>query len=290
MEAIMDYLAEHEPEAINAARRAYLCFEPYGEDAQAYAWRTTLVPDSCEDAVIDLLTAIREQIEYRPSDPEAALNAEQNAWVMVEAERYYRTMVRGGAASWNVRDYHMADTLERLMDHHGRGSKAVVWEHNTHIGDARATDMSNVGMVNVGQLVRERHEADGVVLVGFGSHRGRVIASRQWGAPLEHMPLPRAKSGSWEDILHRSGAHLTGSGDKLLLSDDLRAVEATMQERGHRAVGVVYHPERESGNYVSTVLPERYDAFLYFEETGALHPLPVEADTGQPPETYPWGV
>ncbi|MCA9970227.1 MAG: erythromycin esterase family protein, partial [Anaerolineales bacterium] len=167
MAAIMEYLTENEPDALRAAREAYRCFEPYGEDGQAYAWGTAMVPETCEAEVITLLRAIRQQTRdaVAGDDPEAALNAQQNAWVAVEAEHYYRIMLRGSAASWNVRDYHMADSLERLMRHYGPQAKAIVWEHNTHIGDARATDMRRADMVNVGQIVRERHAEDGVVLV-----------------------------------------------------------------------------------------------------------------------------
>jgi erythromycin esterase-like protein len=179
----------------------------------------------------------------------------------------------------------MADTLDRLMDYHGPQAKAIVWEHNTHVGDARATDMARAHMVNVGQLVRERHADQGVVLVGFGSHRGAVIAGDSWGAPMQRMVVPRAQAGSWEDILHRAGAD-----NKLLHMDDLRPFGAATTPRGHRAIGVVYHPAREAGNYVPSVLPDRYDAFLYLDETQALHPLHVEPALNEPPDTYPWGV
>ncbi len=289
--AITDYLGEHEPEALAAAKEAYRCFEPYGRNGQEYAWGTALVPKSCEDEVVALLREIRQRTNgssvftEMEDDPEAAFNAEQNAWVVAEAEHYYRTMLRGSAASWNVRDYHMADTLGRLMDHHGSQAKAIVWEHNTHIGDARATDMSRADMVNVGQLVRERHMDDGVVLVGFGSHRGTVIAGEAWGERMQIMQMPQARPDSWEDVLFQ-----TETADKLLLMDDLRSVEAGRQRRGHRAIGVVYNPDRERGNYVPTVLPNRYDAFLYIEESQALHPLHLAPKTSEPPETYPWGV
>ncbi|MCB0061651.1 MAG: erythromycin esterase family protein, partial [Caldilineaceae bacterium] len=181
MTSILDYLAENLPDAMETARRAYLCFEPYNEDAQSYAWHTSIVPETCEDEVVDLLAAVRRNVQTYPGDPEANFNVEQNALVAVDGERYYRTMVRGGPDSWNVRDHHMVDTLDRLMDHHRQlhpdgNAKAIVWEHNTHIGDARATDMVRAGMVNVGQLVRARHDAEGVLLVGCGSYRGSVIA------------------------------------------------------------------------------------------------------------------
>lgn len=285
MDAVIEYLTQHAPEALAAAHRAYSCLEPYGEDVQQYAWSTALVPEDCEDEVIDLLVTVRRQAEQFPGDPEAAFNAEQNAWVVVEAERYYRAMVRTNAGSWNVRDTHMADALDRLLAHHGPQSKGIVWAHNTHIGDARATDMARVGMVNLGQIARERHASAGVVLVGFGSQRGSVIAADAWGAPLQIMDVPQARTGSWEELLHRPGVR-----NKLLLTDDLRQQEDARRPRGHRAIGVVYQPEREGGNYVPTDLPGRYDAFLFLDETEALHPLHIEPDGSQPPATYPWGL
>src|SRR5262249_14392101 len=200
----------------------------------------------------------------------------------------YRAMVRGGPESWNLRDRHMTETLERLMGYHGPGARAIVWEHNTHIGDARFTDMTDEGEVNIGQLVRERHGEEGVVLVGFGSHRGRVIAGRQWEAPMQRMRVPPAREGSWEDVLHRVGA-----SDQLLLLAGALGVRGLLQPRGHRAIGVVYRPEYEQyGNYVPTVLPRRYNAFLYLDATRALHPLHEvqPREEGEVPETYPSGV
>jgi erythromycin esterase-like protein len=283
--ALLDYIKENRPETLDAALQAIRCFEPFGEDVQSYARSTALVPDSCEDEVLDLLMGLRERSYPYAADPEAEFNAEQNAWVMVGAERYYRTMMRGDAESWNIRDIHMADTLDRLMGYHGPQAKAIVWEHNTHVGDARATDMTDAAMVNVGQLVRERHADQGVVLVGFGSHRGTVIAGESWGAPMQRMRVPPAQPGSWEDVLHRAGA-----ASKLLHRADLASLPGATASRGHRAIGVVYHPGREAGNYVPTVLPERYDAFIYLDETQALHPLHVKPTSNEPPDTYPWGV
>jgi erythromycin esterase-like protein len=185
MEAVIKYLERVDPEAVESARRAYKCFEPYGEDVREYARATAFVPTSCEDEVVEMLSELRSRLpEYR-DDPESRFSAEQNALVVRGAERYYRAMVRGGSSSWNVRDRHMVETLERLMRHHGPEAKAIVWEHNTHIGDARYTDMANVGMVNVGQLVRDQWGVEDVVLVGFGSHRGSVIAGAEWGAPCK---------------------------------------------------------------------------------------------------------
>jgi len=203
LKAVIDYLQQVEPEAVATAKRAFLCFEPFHEDVQAYARYTAMVPSSCEDEVVRMLADLRRRIPDYPGDGEARFNAEQNALVAVNAERYYRTMVRSGAASWNVRDLHMAETLERLMRFHGPQARGIVWAHNTHIGDARFTDMARDGMVNLGQIMRDRRGNADVTLVGFGSHRGTVIAARAWDAPMEQMPVPPAREGSHEDAMHR---------------------------------------------------------------------------------------
>jgi erythromycin esterase len=285
MEAVMKYLERVDPEALETARRAYRCFEPYGEDARKYARATALVPTSCEDEVVDMLSELSSGLSEYRDDPESRFNAEQNALVVRGAERYYSAMVRADSCSWNVRDRHMAETLQRLMQHHAPNAKSIVWEHNTHIGDARFTDMAEAGMVNVGQLARERLGAEDVVLVGFGSHRGSVIAGVEWGAPMRRMQVPPAREGSWEDVLHRAGEE-----DKLLIfpGDDS---DGLLEPRGHRAIGVVYEPAYERyGNYVPTILPRRYDAFVYLDEAQALRPLRVQPrDDGEPPETFPSG-
>jgi erythromycin esterase len=285
--AILSYLKRVDPSALPAAYEAFHCFQPYSEDVQEYAHATRFVPASCEEEVIALLAQLRRKAEqYRADGREGYFQAEQNALVLKNAEAYYRAMVRGGPDSWNIRDRHMTETLERLMNHHGPETKGIVWEHNTHIGDARYTDMAEDDMVNIGQLVRERHEQE-VLLVGFGSHRGSVIAGNRWDAPMEIMRVPPARAGSWEDVLHQAGAE-----DKLLLMPESHRAGSLRKRRGHRAIGVVYHPEYEYlGNYVPTVLPRRYDAFLYLDETQALHPLPLIPQTEQEvPETYPSGM
>jgi len=286
--AILDYLGEHEPDHVDAALRAWRCFEPDREDPQEYAWATRLVPISCEDAVVELLGDIVRAVDGgdREGDPEARFDAEQNAAVAASAERYYRTMVRGGGAWWNVRDRHMTDTLDRLMAHHGPDAKAIVWEHNTHIGDARATDMAAAGMVNVGQLVRERHGAEGVVLVGFGGYRGSVLAGAAWGAPVQRLPVPPALDRSVEALLHEAGC------DRALFVFPTADQPGWLRSvRDHRAIGVVYDPARErGGNYVPTILGDRYDAFCYFDDTHALTPLHGEpAQPAGERDTYPTG-
>ena len=290
MHAVVSYLESVDPAFARAARTAYRCFEPYGEDVQEYARATALVPTSCEREAVSVLSALRSKAsEYREDGADAYFNAEQNALVARNAELYYRTMVRAGPASWNVRDTHMVETLERLMKHHGPDAKAIVWEHNTHIGDARFTDMARSGMFNVGQLVRQAHDADDVVLVGFGTHHGTVIAGAEWGAPMQRMRVPNAEPASFEAAMHAAGR-----GDALLVFDgsDDAGVPGLDDPIGHRAIGVVYDPRHEAwGNYVPTIVPRRYDAFLYVEESSgvdALH-MPVLVD-GEPPETYPTGM
>src|SRR5207248_2426621 len=185
LRAVMRYLKEKgDPAALAAARRAVRCFEPYGEDAQEYARATMLVPDACRDEAVALLRELRARVPAADGDGrDAFFVAEQNALVVKNAEAYYRAMVLSDESSWNVRDRHMAETLERLLAFTAPGARAVVWEHNTHIGDARFTDMAASGEVNLGQLARERYGEADAVLVGFGTHQGAVIAGRAWGAP-----------------------------------------------------------------------------------------------------------
>jgi erythromycin esterase-like protein len=196
-------------------------------------------------------------------------------------------MVRGDASSWNLRDGHMVETLNRLMEHHGPDAKAIIWEHNTHVGDARYTDMADDGMYNIGQLVRQQHMDAGVVLIGFSSYRGTVIAGDYWGAQMRKMPVPPGRSGSCEEVLHEAVGV-----NSLLLFDDIPEDSPLLQPRGHRAIGVVYRPQMEAyGNYAPTILPRRYDALIYLDETRALHPLHVPASfEHEVPETYPTGV
>ncbi len=286
LRAIMDYLERHDGVAADTARRAWSCLEPYDEDPQQYALATQVVPASCEDEVVGLLQRLLDDGVPTDGGPDARLDVEQNAAVAAGAEHYYRTMVRGGGSSWNVRDVHMSDTLDRLIDHYGAGSKAIVWEHNTHVGDARATDMAAGGLVNVGQLTRERHHDEGVVLIGAGSYQGSVIAATRWGEPPEQMVVPPARAGTHEHLLHEAGMQR-----HLFVFPERRTgwLDAWL---GHRAIGVVYRPELErAGNYVPTVLGRRYDAFWYFDRTQALQPLlPEEPTSTDELETYPFGT
>ncbi len=285
LRATISWLEANEPHALPTAMRAWTCFMPYAEDPHRYARSTRLVPESCEPDVVALLTEVRRSTRVRRDDDELAFDAAQNAEAAAGAETYYRTMVRGDRSSWNVRDHHMADTIDRITRHLGPRSKGLVWEHNTHVGDARATDMARAGMVNVGQLVRERHLTEGVVLVGFASYRGTVLAGRSWGDPERVFHLPDAELGSHEELLHRT----LGTASLLVFGDD-RSGPWLSSRRGHRAVGVVYNPAREAGNYVPTLMGGRYDALLWFERTEALRPLHHEGHPVEPEyETEPSG-
>ncbi len=282
MQAIAAYVREHDPAGLDAVWDAYRCFEPYAREPQDYALACRFVSTRCEDEVTRLLAQARAQMSL---DGATRFDVWQNAQIVADAERYYRAMLGGGPYSWNVRDMHMADTLDRLLQHHGPSARAVVWAHNTHVGDARATDMAAAGMVNIGQLARERHGRGQVVLVGFGCHRGQVMAAPAWAAPRQIMTMPPARPGSLEDTLHHRLP-----GPSLLIFPPSDGPAWLTEVLDHRAVGVVYHPGREAtGNYVPTRLGERYDAFIWYDQTTAVHPLHTQPAPGEL-ETYPSGV
>src|SRR5690606_16527671 len=205
-----------------------------------YAMAYASFSSSCIEEVTRLLASVRSHANQYSNEEEADLNLQINSLVAKNAEEYYRAMLRSGADSWNVRDRHMVETVNEVRKYHGPDSRIIIWEHNTHIGDARATDMKDEKMVNVGQLLREQNPAGHVYAVGFGSYEGTVIAADAWEAPAKEMLLPPGKKNSWEELLHRTGAH-----DKLLIFD---GENRHLFDRwtSHRAVGVVYHPEREA--------------------------------------------
>jgi erythromycin esterase-like protein len=196
------------------------------------------------------------------------LNLQLNSLVVENAEDYYRVMVTNGNESWNTRDRHMVSALNKISNFYGSEAKGIIWEYNTHIGDARATDMAEDGMVNVGQLTREKYGNNQVYAVGFGTYEGTVIAADRWGDPYEVMTVPKAQSGSWEHYLHEAGAF-----DKFILfnQNNQKLFSETI---GHRAIGVTYNSRFEHlGNYVPSRLSERYDAFIHIDQSKALHPL-----------------
>ncbi|ACY98686.1 erythromycin esterase family protein [Thermomonospora curvata] len=270
------YLTEHHPDYLGIARNAYRCFDPYGENPQVYAWKSRLVPEGCEAEALELLTGLRRTAG---SDAVAEeLDVEKNA--EAGAARYYRAMLEGGPQAWNLRDAHMADTLDRLLALHGPRARAVVWAHNTHVGDARATAMADSGMVSLGQLVRERHGRDRVAVVGFAGGHGNVIAASHWDGPMETMPVPAPMHGSLEELLMRE----VELDQALFVFADGPDQPWLTARRGHRAIGVVYDPDRDHRQFVPTTLADRYDALCWFSWTSPLsplHPQPVRRGEAQ---------
>jgi erythromycin esterase-like protein len=286
LDAIINYLDKVDKRAKETALQAFRCFEPYADgEGQAYAQANYYMSSSCETEVVNLLKEIIKKLPQYNTDHEAVLSTEQNAYIIAGAEKYYRAMMRPGADSWNIRDHHMVDTLNRLVDFHGKNAKAVIWEHNTHIGDARATSMAGEGMVNVGQLLNEQY-GDKVFSIGFGSYKGSVIAGRYWGDDMRIVKMPDAATGSWENILHQ----LDGKNRIVFMEKEVEKIIG-QHHYGHRAIGVVYNPEYEQmGNYVPSIMPMRYNAFIYIDQTQSLHPLHIETNKRQMPETYPFGL
>jgi len=285
MEIIVDYLEKEDPETAKLARNALVCFEPY-KATDSYGSIFNNAKPGCQQEVVKLLQQVRERSHTYDSQPEADLNAEINSLVMANAEKYYKAMSNLGESSWNVRDEHMMETLNSLQKYHGEDSKVIVWAHNTHIGDARATDMVKSGLTNIGELVREEKGRENTVLVGFGSYEGSVIAGNNWGSPMKKMEVPKAISSSLENKLHA----LEPSDQLLILNEHPDIAEALEGKLGHRAIGVVYHPEREKRNYVPSEIAERYDVFIYLDKTQALHPLKFEPEGYLTPETFPFGI
>jgi erythromycin esterase-like protein len=291
MEAVVEYLEEIDPDAARRARERYACFDHFGRDPQVYAYETGLGgAETCEQQAVRQLMELRDMtaddVAQRDGllDEDRRFHAEMNARLVVDAERYYRAMFRGGIESWNLRDTHMAETLERVVAHLERtrgAAKAIVWEHNSHLGDARATELGQAGELNVGQLVRERHGAH-ALLVGFTTYTGTVTAASDWGGLAERRHVREALPDSWEARFHETGE------PGLLI--DPAGLEGRRLER---AIGVVYRPETERiSHYFHARLADQFDAVLHIDETHAVEPLErtSEWETGELPETYPWGV
>ena len=289
MAEVLAYLDRVDPEAASAARRRYGCLAPWSREMAAYG-RAALSEGYalCEAPVTrTLLDLLRRRLDYAARDGESFFDAEQNARLVANAERYYRVMYYGAQESWNLRDAHMADTLSRLLDHGGEDAKAVVWAHNSHIGDARVTDMgAERGEHNLGQLCRERFGRD-AVLVGFGTDTGTVAAASDWDAPMEIKSVRPSRPDSHGALLHRAGVA------RFLLdmrSIDARLARALAAPRLERFIGVIYRPETERwSHYSRTALSEEYDAFVWFDETRAVTPMPARAVAGED-ETYPFGL
>jgi erythromycin esterase-like protein len=236
MDEILHYLEKNNLPGLSDARKAFSCFEPFNRNHESYAVSAGYLSENCINESLKLLSSIRKNKWIFSDDQESSLNMEVNALVTANAEEYYRTMVKSDSESWNVRDRHMVEALEAVMKFYGNGSKVIVWEHNTHVGDARATDMKDEGMVNVGQLIREKNNENDVYIVGFGTYNGTVIASTEWGADFKITEVPQAQDGSWENLMH-----IAGSFNKFLLFNEDNRLDFS-DTIGHRAIGVVYHP------------------------------------------------
>jgi protein-L-isoaspartate(D-aspartate) O-methyltransferase len=287
--AVLAYLERVDPEAAEAARVRYSCFSPWEMDPTTYG-RAAISGrmESCEnDAIETLRELLQQRIEYLELDGDEFYDAERNATVVRDAERYYRTMYYGSRESWNLRDQHMFDTLLAALDHRGSDARAVVWAHNSHVGDARATEMSARGELNIGQLCRE-HFGERSYSIGFGTHHGQVAAAQNWDAPMEIMDVRPSHEDSYERLCHESSveAFLLHLRDpkRSELRDHLR------HARLQRAIGVIYRPESELlSHYFQASLPAQFDEYVWFDETAAVRALET-GDLEGVPETYPFGL
>jgi erythromycin esterase-like protein/predicted phosphoribosyltransferase len=289
MDAVVEYLEDIDPAAAERARARYSCFDHFGRDPQLYGYGTGLGDiESCEQQAVQQLVEIRDMEAAGASsdgqiDDDGHFYAEQNARLAAAAEEYYRQAFRSGVRSWNLRDTHMVETLDALMEHLGRRQsdpRAVVWAHNSHLGDARATEMGQRGEVNVGQLVRERH-GDDAFLLGFTTYTGTVTAASDWGAPSERKRVLRGTAGSWERRLHETEV------PRFVLDP------STLERRRlERAIGVIYRPETERfSHYFQARIGNQFDAVIHIDQTNALEPLvPAGEWVTELPDTYPWGV
>jgi erythromycin esterase-like protein len=293
MRAVLDFLDKVDPEAGRRARYRYACFENFGEDTQAYGYAASFgLSQSCEDEVVSQWLEMRS----RASDlarrdgrvaQDAFFFAGQNARLVENAEQYYRSMFHERVSSWNLRDTHMAETLQALVHHLGSYAKIVIWAHNSHLGDARATEMGQRGEINLGQLVRQRY-GDEATLIGFTTHSGTVTAASSWDNPAERKYVRPALPESYEALFHQ-----TGVPNFLLRLDKKDECTHSLQDpRLERAIGVIYLPGSErASHYFYAQLPLQFDLLLHYDETRAVEPLERTAvwETGEVPETYPSG-
>jgi erythromycin esterase-like protein len=291
--AVLAFLETTDPAAAKRARERYSCFDHFGRESdESFAAVNLGLSAGCEEEAISQLVELRRLSARPPADhdlsPDEIFFAEQNARLIKNAERYYRAMFHA-VSSWNVRDRHMAETLEILISYlsrHSERPKIVVWEHNSHLGDARATQMGDAGEVNVGQLVRERHGSD-ARLIGFTSYTGTVTAASDWNGQTEHKSVRPALPDSYEALFHQCGVP-----SFFLTWEHARAADVLRERRLERAIGVVYRPESERlSHYFYASLPQQFDAVIHLDRTTALTPLdrPAGWVGADAPETYPSG-
>jgi protein-L-isoaspartate(D-aspartate) O-methyltransferase len=286
---VLNYLEKVDPDTAEVARVRYGCLMPWASDPGIYGQVTfTRQYRECEqDVLATLQDLLKKRVDYSRQDGAQFFDAEQNARLVTNAERYYRTMYYAENSSWNQRDQHMFDTLESVLAFRGPKAKAVVWEHNSHIGDARATEMSARGEFNIGQLVRQKYPRSSY-LVGFGTDHGTVAAASQWGGPMEVKQVQPSHIDSYERLCHEVKA------DQFLLplSKPLQQItrQKLLAERLERAIGVIYRPETElQSHYFYASLPRQFDEYIWFDETRAVEPLLKETGKGLP-DTFPFGL
>ena len=289
--AVLEFLDRVDPEGARRARYRYSCFEHFGEDTQAYGYAASFgLSKSCENEALSQWMEMQQRaVDLARRDGrvwrDSFFFAEQNARLVKNAEEYYRSMFSGRVKSWNLRDTHMAETLDALANHLGHGSKIVVWAHNSHLGDARATEMGAAGELNVGQLVRQKYGAD-AFLVGFTTYQGSVTAASNWDAAAERKRVRPALPDSYEELFHQ-----VGIPNFLLLLNKNAALERCLAEpRLERAIGVIYLPKSERvSHYFLAHLPNQFDAIIHLDDTRAVEPLEKFAlwEKGEVPETYP---
>lgn len=290
MAAVLAYLDRIDPVAAAVARKRYACLTPWSREPAAYG-RASLSQGYalCEQPVTRILTdLLQKELQYARDDGEGFLDVTQNARLVAGAERYYRVMFYGAAESWNLRDRHMFETLDHVLAQRGPAAKAVVWAHNSHIGDARFTDMgAERGELNIGQLCRERFGRE-AALIGFGTHSGTVAAASEWDAPMEIKPVRHSRADSYEALFHEIGHERFLLDMREGQQDAVRRILAP--PRLERYIGVIYRPETERwSHYSHATLPDQYDAFLWFDQTSAVTPLPSRVRAGED-ETYPFGL
>ena len=298
IEAVLGYLDRVDPEGAKRARARYSCFDHFGGDTQAYGYAAGFgLTESCEEEVIGQLVELRRRAaDYARRDGRVAEEefffAEQNARLVRNAEEYYRSMFRGRVSSWNLRDEHMFETLDALAKHlearQQRPAKIVVWAHNSHLGDARATEMGEQGELNLGQLVRQAHGGD-CVLVGWSTHAGTVTAADNWDEPARRKRVRPSLPNSYERLFHDTGL----ARFLLNLRDGGEVAELLRRPRLERAIGVIYRPETERlSHYFHARLSDQFDAVIHFDETRAVEPLErgERWEAGEAPETYPSGM
>jgi erythromycin esterase-like protein len=294
IQAVLAYLDRTDPEEARRARARYACFDHAQGDSQGYGYGASygLAP-SCEDEVMQQLRAMNRLTQAARAsarlESDETFQSQQNARLVANAEEYYRTMFRGRVSSWNIRDSHMVETLHAIRRHLSQGAgtpRIAVWAHNSHLGDASATEMGRMGEWNVGQLIRERFDGE-AVLVGFSTHHGTVTCASDWDGPPQRKVVREGLPGSWEDVLHRLGE------PRLLLPLKQDAALRALADEGEllqRAIGVIYRPETErQSHYFETQLARQFDALIHIDETHALEPLDPGAvwPGGEAPETYP---